>query len=85
MPDLARGENAIYTTATTCTCDLECGQDLEKVKGDAVIVLSPRKRNCPRNNISGRGVSGKIPRPLISRIAYYYNICDSRHHQCVSI
>ena len=32
-----------------------------------------------------RGRSGKIARPLRSRIAYYYNAGASRHHQRVSI
>ena len=32
-----------------------------------------------------RGRSGKIARPLRSRIAYYYNTRSSRRHQCISI
>ena len=37
------------------------------------------------HQVTYRGRSGKIARPLRSRIAYYYNAGASRHHQRVSI
>ena len=71
--DISRDDRAIIATCSSRTLT---DRLKENYSTDYVQVVY---------GVTCRGRSGKIARPLRSRIAYYYNTRSNRRHQCISV